>query len=133
MFRRVVAIILFRFPIGVHLLRTGMMQVSKELEEAAEVTGARWWYVQLKIVRPILMPMLLGVSLITFVATLNEVSGIILLASVKTKTLSLLTLDFLIGAGGSREAAAVITIVIMFLAIGAVSLGRRFGLKLRAD
>ena len=127
------AIILFRFPIGVHLLRTGMMQVSKELEEAAEITGAKWWYVQLKIVRPILMPMLLGVSLITFVATLNEVSGIILLASVKTKTLSLLTLDFLIGAGGSREAAAVITIVIMFLAIGAVSLGRRFGLKLRAD
>ena len=127
----VVAIILFRFPLGVHLLRTGMMQVSKELEEAAEITGAKWWYVQLKIVRPILMPMLLGVSLITFVATLNEVSGIILLASVKTKTLSLLALDFLIGAGGSREAAAVITIVIMFLAIGAVSLGRRFGLKLR--
>ena len=129
----VVAIILFRFPIGVHLLRTGIMQVSKELEEAAQITGARWWYVQFKIVRPILMPMLLGVGLITFIATLNEVSGVILLADIQTKTLSLLTLDFLIGAGGSRESAAVITIVIMFLAIGAVVVGRRFGLKLNAD
>ena len=129
----VVAIVLFRFPIGVHLLRTGIMQVSNELEEAAQITGARWWYIQFKIVRPILMPMLLGVGLITFVATLNEVSGVVLLASTATKTLSLLTLDFLVGAGGSREAAAVITIVIMFMAIVAVAIGRRFGLKLTAD
>lgn len=129
----VVAIILFRFPIGVHLLRTGIMQVSNELEEAAQISGARWWYIQFRIVGPILMPMLLGVGLITFVATLNEVSGVILLASTTTKTLSLLTLDFLVGAGGSREAAAVITIVIMFMAIAAVGIGRRFGLKLAAD
>lgn len=126
----VVAIILFRFPIGVHLLRTGIMQVSKELEEAAQITGARWWFIQFKIVRPILMPMVLGVGLITFIATLNEVSGVILLANIQTKTLSLLTLDFLIGAGGSREAAAVITMVIMVMAIIAVAIGRRFGLKL---
>ena len=128
----IIALLMFRFPIGVHLLRTGMMQVSKELEEAAQITGARWWYVQLKIVRPILMPMLLGVGLISFIATLNEVSGVILLASVETRTLSLLTLDYLIGAGGSREAAAVLTVIIMFLAITAVVIGRRFGLKLNS-
>ena len=129
----IMAVILFRFPLGVHLLKTGIMQVSKELEEAGQMSGARWWYIQLRIVRPILMPMLLGVGLITFVAAMNEVSGIILLASVETRTLSLLTLDFLIGAGGSKEAAAVLTIVTMFIAIGAVLVGRRFGLKLTTN
>ena len=129
----ILALLLFRFPIGVHLLRTGMMQVSKELEEAGQIAGARWWYVQLKIVRPILMPMLLGVGLISFIATLNEVSGVILLASTQTKTLSLLTLDYLIGAGGSKEAASVITVVIVLLAFLAVVVGRRFGLKLNTQ
>jgi iron(III) transport system permease protein len=129
----IIALLLFRFPIGVHLIRTGMMQVSKELEEAAQITGARWWYVQFRIVRPILMPMLLGVGLIAFISTLNEVSGVILLASTQTRTLSLLTLDYLIGAGGSKEAASVITVVIMLLAIVAVVIGRRFGLKLASN
>ena len=110
-----------------------MMQVSKELEEAGQIAGARWWYVQMKIVRPILMPMLLGVGLISFIATLNEVSGVILLASTQTKTLSLLTLDYLIGAGGSKEAASVITVVIVLLAFVAVLVGRRFGLKLQTS
>jgi len=129
----IIALLLFRFPIGVHLIRTGMMQVSKELEEAAQISGARWWYVQFRIVRPILMPMLLGVGLIAFISTLNEVSGVILLASTQTRTLSLLTLDYLIGAGGSKEAASVITVVIMLLAIVAVVIGRRFGLKLASN
>jgi iron(III) transport system permease protein len=129
LFVLILAVILFRFPLGVHLLKGGLLQMAKELEEASSISGARWWYTQVRIVLPILIPMLVAVALMTFIAAVNEVSGIIMLAAVDTRTLSLLALDYMVGRGQKEVASVVITIVTL-LGVGVALAARRFGVTL---
>jgi iron(III) transport system permease protein len=133
LFVLIVAVVLFRFPLGVHLLKSGLLQLSKELEEAAQVSGARWWYTQARVTLPILMPMLVAVGLMTCVTAINEVSGVILLASVQTRTLSLLALDFLAGQRAEKEAAAVVTTIIVLVAVALTLVARRIGASRLVD
>jgi iron(III) transport system permease protein len=126
----IVAVVLFRFPLGVHLLRTGVLQLGKELEEASYVSGARWWYTHARITVAILMPMLIAVALIVLITALNEVSGVVLLASTDTRTLSLLSLDYLSGSPSDREGASVVIVIVSSLAVAIALVARVFGLRL---
>jgi iron(III) transport system permease protein len=126
----VLAIVLFGFPLGVQLMKSGLLQVSKELEEASIVCGAEWVGTQRRINVPILMPMLLAVGLITFVTAVNEVSAVVLLASTSTRTMSLLSLGFLTGNFPSKESAAVVTMIMITLCVGIALVSRMFGLRL---
>jgi iron(III) transport system permease protein len=125
----VMAVVLFRFPLGVHLLKSALLQLSKELEEASMVSGAKWWYTQFRIVLPLLLPTLIAVALMTFISAVNEVSGIVMLASTDTRTLSLLALDYLTGRG-EKEVAAVVITIITLLGVGVALIARSFGLQL---
>jgi iron(III) transport system permease protein len=126
----VIAIILFRFPLGVQLLKTGLMQVNRELEEASTICGSHRATTMLRISVPLLMPMLVAVALMTFVTAVNEVSGVVLLASTETRTLSLMSLDYLIGSRTNKEAAAVITTIMILLCVGVALGARLFGISL---
>lgn len=128
----VVAVVLFRFPLSVHLLKSGLMQVNRELEEASVICGSGRIVTQLRITMPILSPMLIGVALMTFVTALNEVSGVVLLASTDVRTLSLLSLDYLMGSQPQREAAAVVTTIMLVLCVGVALVARSFGISLGA-
>ncbi|HEY7067163.1 MAG TPA: iron ABC transporter permease [Chloroflexota bacterium] len=129
----VLAVVLFRFPLGVHLLKSGLLQLGQEMEEAARASGAGWWYTQARITLPVLLPMLVAAGLMTCVTALNDVSGVILLASVQTRTLSLLALDYLVGQRAEKEAAAVVTTIIVLLAVGLTLVARRIGTAGLAD
>ena len=132
MFILAVAVILFRFPLSVHLLKTGLMQVNQELEEASTICGSDKLTTQWRINVPILMPMLIAVGLMTFVTAVNEVSGVVLLASADLRTLSLLSLDYIMGGRPQKEAAAVVTIVMLVLCVGVALIARGFGIRLGA-
>lgn len=127
-----VAVILFRFPLSVHLLKTGLMQINRELEEASTICGSDKVTTQWRITVPILMPMLIAVGLMTFVTAVNEVSGVVLLASADLRTLSLLSLDYIMGGRPQKEAAAVVTIVMLVLCVGVALIARAFGIRLGA-
>jgi iron(III) transport system permease protein len=129
----VLSVILFRFPLNVQLIKSGLMQIHPELEEASVVCGENSFWTQMKITLPILMPMLIGVGLMTFVAAVNEVSGVVLLASTDMRTLSLLSLDYLLGTQPRRESAAVVTIIMLVLCVGVALIARSFGIRLGAS
>jgi iron(III) transport system permease protein len=126
----IIAILLFGFPLGVQLMKSGLLQVSKELEEASVICGSEWLGTQRRINVPILTPMLIAVGLITFVTAVNEVSAVVLLASTQTRTLSLLSLGYLTGNFPSKELAAVVTTIMILLCSGVALVSRMFGLKL---
>lgn len=126
----VVAVVLFRFPLGVHFIKSGLMQLSKELEEASTVCGTSWLATQRRITFPILMPMLIAVGLMTFVTAVNEVSGVVLLASTDTRTLSLLSLGYLVGSMTEKESAAVVTTIMILLCVGVALIARQFEMRL---
>ncbi len=129
----VLSVMLFRFPLSVHLIKSGLMQVSLELEEASVVCGSTPFMTQMRITIPILSPMLVGVALMTFVGAVNEISGVVLLASTDVRTLSLLSLDYLLGSLPQREAAAVVTTIMLVLCVGVALCARAFGIRLGAS
>jgi iron(III) transport system permease protein len=126
----IIAVVLFRFPLGVHFIKSGLMQLSKELEEASTVCGTNWLATQRRITFPILMPMLVAVGLMTFVTAVNEVSGVVLLASTDTRTLSLLSLGYLVGSMAEKESAAVVTTIMILLCVGVALVARHFETRL---
>jgi ABC-type Fe3+ transport system permease subunit len=87
---------------------------------------------QQRINLPILMPMLIAVGLLTFVTAVNEVSGVVLLASTETRTLSLLSLGYLLGSSPEKESAAVVTTIMILLCVGVALIARAFGIQLAA-
>jgi ABC-type Fe3+ transport system permease subunit len=76
------------------------------------------------------MPMLVAVALMTFVIAVNEVSGVVLLASTDTRTLSLLSLGYLSGSSPQRESAAVVTTIMILLCVGVALIARQFETRL---
>jgi iron(III) transport system permease protein len=123
----ILAMIIAELPLGTQVLKASVMQVSKELEESAWMSGAPWLYTVRRILLPILMPAILAVGLIIFIAAVRNIPTIVFLSSVESRTLSLLMLDYM--AGAQFEKATVMGVFITFLILVAALLGRMLGLR----
>lgn len=104
---------------------SSMFQVAGELEEAAILSGASW----LKRFRKILLPLTLSGSIsgfiLTFIATMRELSLIILLVTPTTRTLTTMTFRYM-EQGYSQFADAIILLIVMIV-IGGEWFARRIG------
>ncbi len=124
----VIAIVIASMTFGTQVLKTNMLQLGAELEEAARVTGANWWKTFRRVILPIVMPSLILVGVLNFISAARDISSVALLATNATKTLSLLQLDYMIE--GRYEAAAVISVVVVVMTTGVAFLARMLGLSL---
>ena len=116
---------------GTNVFKGVLVQLGKDMEEAARVSGAGWIRSYFRILLPIIMPTMLLIGTLNFVTAASTTASIILLASRETMTLSILGLEWGSGEQGSRrEAAAIIGLIIMVLTIGVALVARSFGLKL---
>jgi iron(III) transport system permease protein len=121
----VVAMLIKDMPIGVQMLRTSLQQVSPELEEAAVVAGSGFVTTFSRVTLPLIMPMLVSVFLLVFMAMLRDISTIVLLASAGTRTLSLLMFEY--ATAGRFESAAVIGVLIALISLVITSIAFRIG------
>jgi iron(III) transport system permease protein len=127
----VVAMIIKGMPIGVQMIRTSLLQISRDIDEAAQISGARFVAIFRRITLPLLAPMCTAVFLLVFMATLSDISTLVLLAAPGTRTLSLLMFEF---ATSSRpEAAAVIGVIIAVLCLVITSISFRVGLRMSVE
>jgi len=115
---------------GVNIMKGVLVQVGADMEEAARVSGAGWMRTYFLIWLPLLMPTLMLLAVMNFVAAAGATSSIILLASRDTMTLSLMALEWSSTAVNNREAASIISIFIIALTLAGALLIRRFGLRL---
>ena len=122
----VVALIVKELPIGVQLLRSSLSQVSAELEEAANVAGARFWSTFRHVTLPLIAPMLISVFVLVFAATMRDISTVVLIATPGTRTLSLLMFDFALS--GRFESAAVIGVLIALISLAMTMIAYKFGM-----
>ena len=127
----IIVVILQGKTTGVNIMKGVLVQVGADMEEAARVSGAGWIRTYFKIWLPLLMPTLVLLAVMNFVAASGATSSIILLASRDTMTLSLMALELSSNAVGNREAASILSIfIISFTVTGALLaryFGRRFG------
>jgi iron(III) transport system permease protein len=114
--------------LGVQILKATMVQLGAGLEEAARTSGASWWYGFRHVIVPILMPTLVLVGVVNFIAAARDIASVALLATNASKTLSLLQLDYMID--GRSEEAAVVSVVVICLTTGVAFLARLLGLRL---
>jgi iron(III) transport system permease protein len=106
------------------------VQVGSDMEEQARVSGAGWFKAFFRIWMPIIMPTLVLIGTLNFVMAATTTSSIILLATRGTQTLSILALELADPAVGMREAAGVVSLIIMILSMVAALTARRVGYRL---
>ncbi len=127
----VVAMIISGFPLTVQVIKSFLMQLGNELEEASMVAGASWFCTYRRILLPLLLPCVIVVGLLEFISAARNISTVVLLATGQTRTLSLLMLDFTAGAELERATvvAAIIVILVVAGALAARFLGGQFSIR----
>jgi iron(III) transport system permease protein len=131
MFALVLAMAIAGLPLTVQVIKAFLMQLADELEEASQVAGASWYTTFRRILLPLLLPCLIVVGLLEFIASARNISTVVLLATGKTRTLALLMLDYT--AGAELEKATVVGAMIVLMVIAAAiiarTLGGKFGIR----
>jgi iron(III) transport system permease protein len=127
----VVAMVITGLPLSVQVIKSFLMQIGNELEEASMVAGASWVSTYRRIILPLILPCLIVVGLLEFISAARNISTVVLLATGQTRTLSLLMLDFAAGAELERATVVAATIVLLVVggALAAKSLGGQFRIR----
>ncbi len=118
-------------PYGLRYNTTSMLQIHKELEESAAMSGASWSTTFRRVILPLLKPGLLAGWIYIVIVSIRELSASILLYSPGTEVVSI-TIWELWENGQYVELSAlgVLLILALFvLVMAAQFVGRRFGLK----
>jgi len=113
--------------------RTGvsaMLQVGRELEEAAQLAGANTWRRFRRIIFPLTSSGFVSGFLLTFITTMRELSLIILLVTPTTMVLATQTMRYKEN-GDDQMANAVIIILIVLVSIGNFLIGKFRGGSLK--
>jgi iron(III) transport system permease protein len=114
-------------PLGVQIVKSALMQLGPDLEEASRVAGASWWTTYRRIVLRLMAPTLVAVGMITFVGAARNIGNIALLATSANRPLSILQLDFI--AQRKFEEAMVVACIIMIISLGGALVARALGLR----
>jgi iron(III) transport system permease protein len=123
----IVAGVISGMPLGVQIIKSGLMQLGSELEEASRIAGASWWSTYRRIVLRLMAPTLMAVGMITFVGAARNIGNIALLATSANRPLSILQLDYI--AQRKLEAAVVVACIIMFISLAGALVARLYGLR----
>ncbi|HJQ14613.1 MAG TPA: ABC transporter permease subunit, partial [Anaerolineales bacterium] len=109
---------------------SAMMQVGRELEEAAQVAGASVWKRFRAVILPLTSAGFVSGFLLTFISVMRELSLIILLVTPETQVLASQTM-FYIENGDGQMANIVILILIALVALGSFLISRFRGGSLK--
>ncbi|MGE5539494.1 MAG: ABC transporter permease [Gemmatimonas sp.] len=127
----IIAVMINSVTTGVQLIKSNMVQIGYELEEASFVSGASWVYTFRRIVLPVLGPALITVALLTFNSAARNISNIAMIVTGDNRPLSMLQVDYM--TDGQYESAAIVGVIIVLLtlgvAMGARAVSRRFGFR----
>lgn len=124
----ILATVISSMTLGVQIIKSNMMQLGHELEEASRISGASWWHTLTRVVLPIMIPVLLLVGIMNFIGAARDVASVALVATADTKTLALLQLDYMVE--GRYEAGAVASLVVIILSTGIALAARALGLRI---
>jgi iron(III) transport system permease protein len=120
-------------PYGMRYASAGILQIHKDLEEAAAISGASQFAILMRIVAPLLAPALIACWLYVFLSATKAISLLILLVGPDTRVVAVTIFD--LWADGSLPKLAALGISwTAFMAVLAgifYAIGRRYGLAAR--
>jgi iron(III) transport system permease protein len=118
-------------PYGMRYSSTSMYQISGELEESAQTSGASWWQTFRRVNLPLLMPGLIAGWIYIVLVSFRELSSSILLYSPGNEVLSILIWERWENGQFTQLAALgiVMVVTLVLLVVVASRLGARIGVK----
>jgi iron(III) transport system permease protein len=122
------ALILSDSPVTTQAFKAGLLQLGADLEEAARVSGASWWYTYRRILLPLLGPIAAAVGLMNFGSALTSISTPVLLYSHQSRPLSILLLEY--SFTGELERGAALGLLITVIICAMMFVARKLGLEL---
>jgi len=117
-------------PYGMRYNSSAMLQIHKELEESAAMSGASWSMTFRRVILPLLKPGLLAGFIYVMIVSIRELASSILLYSPGTEVVSIMIWElWQNGQYVELSALGVMLIIALFcLVLLAQLLGRRFGI-----
>ena len=118
-------------PYGLRYTTTSMLQIHKELEESAAMSGASWGTTFRRIILPLLKPGLLAGWIYVMIVSIRELSTSILLYSPDTQVISIVIWELWEnGQYVELSALGVLFIITLFpLVLIARWLGQKYGIR----
>ena len=118
-------------PYGIRYCYPGLLQINKELEESAQMSGAPWGTVFRKIVVPLMMPSLFAGWIYIFLLSVRELTVALLLYSPKSQVIAVTIFEMWdFGKTGELAAFSVsVSFILVLIASVLQKLSRRYGLQ----
>lgn len=118
-------------PYGLRYSTTSMIQIHKDLEESAGMSGASWFTVFRRIILPLLKPGLIAGWIYVMIVSIRELSTSILLYSPGNEVISIVIWELWEnGQYVELSALSVLFIFMLLILVGiAQAAGNRFGVK----
>ena len=131
----IIAMVVSQLPMGVRVMDGTMVQINRELEESARMSGASWFTTFRKIMMPLLIPTYVSTAVIIFLGAIRDIAIVVLLYTPKSRVLSILMLEHYIGMSPEKGmvVGVIITLICIVVAITARAVGIRLGGMSRAD
>jgi iron(III) transport system permease protein len=126
-----VAFVTRYIPYGIRYTHSGLLQLHRELEEAAYASGGSWLTTMRRITMPLLTPSFLGGWVFIFLLSAKELSMSILLVSPQTPVVSVAIYELWEnGQVGELAAFGVIwTTILVSIAVAYYLFARRYGIQ----
>jgi iron(III) transport system permease protein len=117
-----VAYVTLYLPYGMRFASSGITQIHRELEEAAEVAGARLPQIFRRVLLPLLAPVLLAAWIYVFVLAVRELGASVVLVGPGTHVLGTISLTMWEEGGsyGAVSALGILQIVPLFVIVAAL-------------
>ncbi|MGH2472244.1 MAG: ABC transporter permease [Candidatus Limnocylindria bacterium] len=112
-------------PYGIRSASASIVQIHRELEEAASAAGARWWPTFRRILLPLLRPALVGAWIYVFIISLRELGSSVLLYSSQSVVLAVRIFD--LRDSGNYTTIAALSIVMILMLVLLVTILQRVG------
>jgi iron(III) transport system permease protein len=109
------------------IIKSNLLQLGAELEEASWASGASWWYGFRRVLLPLIAPAIAAVGVLAFASAAASTSHVALLATQGNQPLSVLQLNLL--SHNDFEAASVIGVFILLMTVGVAVTARLLGLR----
>ncbi|HKY08160.1 MAG TPA: iron ABC transporter permease [Candidatus Binatia bacterium] len=118
-------------PYGIRYTHSGLLQLHKELEEAAYTAGASWSNCMRRIILPLMTPSFLGGWVFIFLLSAKELSMSVLLVSPQTPVVSVAIFELWENAQvGELAAFGVLwTVILVSIAVIYYLFARRYGIQ----
>ncbi|HEX9262768.1 MAG TPA: iron ABC transporter permease [Candidatus Binatia bacterium] len=118
-------------PYGIRYTHSGLLQLHKELEEAAFTAGASWSNCMRRIIVPLITPSFLGGWIFIFLLSAKELSMSVLLVSPQTPVVSVAIFELWENAQvGELAAFGVIwSVILISVAVVYYLFARRYGIQ----